>query len=289
MEAKTKETEFAVRVTFTELYNEELRDLLEAPSPGEPPKHVTIREDTDGNIVLSGLKEVDVTSPAETLAILASGQRSRATGATKMNAVSSRSHAVFTIIIEQSSREAADGCSDGDPLAYKISKFHLVDLAGRCVCVSQKPSVRLYIEYFVVLYSERQKKTQAEGERLKEAVSINRGLLALGNVINALTESTSSEAVRHIPYRDSKLTRMLQDSLGGNSKTVMIACVSPADSNFEESLNTLRYAQRARSIVNKAVINTDPNAAQLTALRTQVCVCVVRCRLSVPKVCSGVV
>lgn len=118
--------------------------------------------------------------------------------------------------------------------------------------------------------SERQKKTQAEGERLKEAVSINRGLLALGNVINALTESASSEAARHVPYRDSKLTRMLQDSLGGNSKTVMIACVSPADSNFEESLNTLRYAQRARSIVNKAVINTDPNAAQLTALRTQV-------------------
>ena len=119
--------------------------------------------------------------------------------------------------------------------------------------------------------SERQKKTQAEGERLKEAVCINKGLLALGNVINALTEPGTADGGRHIPYRDSKLTRMLQDSLGGNSKTVMIACVSPSDSNFEESLNTLRYAQRARSIQNKAVVNTDPQVAQVAALRTQVC------------------
>jgi hypothetical protein len=164
-------------------------------------------------------------------------------------------------------------CDSDDTLPdHKISKFHLVDLAG----------------------SERQKKTQATGDRFREAVFINRGLLALGNVINALTEkadsggggggggssggsgggggggTASTTVARHVPYRDSKLTRILQDSLGGNSRTLMVACVTPTDASVEESVNTLRYASRAMHIKNIAVINSDPHEAQLRALRCQV-------------------
>merc|ERR1712141_425097 len=124
--------------------------------------------------------------------------------------------------------------------------FHLVDLAG----------------------SERAKKTEAKGERFKEGVKINLGLLSLGNVISALGDDNGAKS--HIPYRDSKLTRLLQDSLGGNSHTLMMACVSPADSNLEETISTLRYADRARKIKNKPIVNKDPKAAELSRLRSQV-------------------
>lgn len=128
---------------------------------------------------------------------------------------------------------------------FMTAKFHFVDLAG----------------------SERAKKTGATGNTLKEGISINKGLLSLGNVISALTEEKSK--VLHVPYRDSKLTRILQDSLGGNSRTSMIACVSPAEFNFDESLNTLKYASRARNIKNKVVVNRDPNSALIAQLRQQ--------------------
>ncbi|XP_011916229.1 PREDICTED: chromosome-associated kinesin KIF4A isoform X2 [Cercocebus atys] len=154
-----------------------------------------------------------------------------------MNSQSSRSHAIFTISIEQ--RKKSDKNS-----SFR-SKLHLVDLAG----------------------SERQKKTKAEGDRLKEGININRGLLCLGNVISALGDDKKGGFV---PYRDSKLTRLLQDSLGGNSHTLMIACVSPADSNLEETLNTLRYADRARKIKNKPIVNIDPQTAELNHLKQQV-------------------
>jgi kinesin family protein 4/21/27 len=114
--------------------------------------------------------------------------------------------------------------------------------------------------------SERQSKTKAEGIRLKEGININLGLLALGNVISVLGEDN----IKHVPYRESKLTRLLQDSLGGNSHTVMIACASPADSNMEETLNTLRYADRARKIKNKPIVNIDPQLAELNGLRQEV-------------------
>ena len=117
-----------------------------------------------------------------------------------------------------------------------VAKFHFVDLAG----------------------SERAKRTGATGNTLKEGISINKGLLALGNVISALTEEGKKN--NHVPYRDSKLTRILQDSLGGNSRTSMIACVSPAEINCEETLNTLKYASRARNIKNKPIVNRDPNS-----------------------------
>ena len=118
--------------------------------------------------------------------------------------------------------------------------------------------------------SERQSKTKAEGLRLKEGININLGLLALGNVISILGEDNPSNKVKHVPYRESKLTRILQDSLGGNSHTVMIACASPADSNMEETLNTLRYADRARKIKNKPFVNVDPQTAEICSLRQQV-------------------
>jgi kinesin family protein 4/21/27 len=123
-----------------------------------------------------------------------------------------------------------------------VAKFHFVDLAG----------------------SERAKRTGATGSTLKEGISINKGLLALGNVIAALTEEGKKN---HVPYRDSKLTRILQDSLGGNSRTSMIACVSPAEVNFEETLNSLKYASRARNIKNAPKVNRDPNSAQIAQLR----------------------
>lgn len=175
-------------------------------------------------------------NPESTLQLMEAGNASRATGSTAMNKTSSRSHAIFTIIVEATSRD--------DTTDVTTSRFHLVDLAG----------------------SERIKRTKAEGQRLQEGIKINAGLLALGNVISALGESKPPS---HIPYRDSKLTRLLQNSLGGNSMTVMIACASPADSNTEETLNTLRYADRARKIKNKAVVNRNPQSAELARLKQE--------------------
>lgn len=151
-----------------------------------------------------------------------------------MNATSSRSHSIFTITIE-SSEMGEDGQEH-----YKVGKLHLVDLAG----------------------SERQSKTGATGDRLKEATKINLSLSALGNVISSLVDKRST----HIPYRDSKLTRLLQDSLGGNSLTLMIATLSPASYNYDETMSTLRYANRAKSIKNKPTINEDPKV--ITRLNT---------------------
>ncbi|CAB4032749.1 chromosome-associated kinesin KIF4A-like, partial [Paramuricea clavata] len=219
------------------IHNEEINDLLNQGQPDD--KGLAIRENTSGEIKINGLKEIKVNSTADMAACLEQGSASRATGATAMNTRSSRSHAIFTIVMEQ--REKA-GSRD-----FKRAKFHLVDLAG----------------------SEKAKKTQATGERFKEGVNINKGLLALGNVISALGDE-QRKVHSHVPYRDSKLTRLLQDSLGGNSNTVMVACVSPADSNMEETHNTLKYADRARKIKNKPVVNRDPAAAELSKLRQQV-------------------
>ena len=208
-----------------ELYNEQLFDLLSS-KPRREDTIVELREDGIKGIKIPGLTEVEISSVADTMAILEKASEGRVTAATAMNARSSRSHAIFTLTIEVRAK--------GDTKAMTVSKFHLVDLAG----------------------SERQKKTKAKGDRLKEGININMGLLSLGNVISALGEENRG-ANSHIPYRDSKLTRLLQDSLGGNSHTLMIACVSPADSNLEETLSTLRYADRARKIKNKPIINRD--------------------------------
>jgi hypothetical protein len=207
-----------LRVSFLEIYNEELKDLLH---PGANSKKVAVRENSEGGIVLVGIKEEVVASAEETFRCLENGCLARTTGSTRMNQESSRSHAIFTLTFEQR-RDAAEGSIP----EYITSKFHLVDLAG----------------------SERNKRTGTVGGRFKESVAINGGLLALGNVISALGDEKKRRRIGHVPYRESKLTRILQDSLGGNANTVMIACVSPADSSFEETLNALKYANRARNI-----------------------------------------
>jgi len=171
-----------------------------------------------------------------------------------MNAHSSRSHAIFTIYLSQEVQNGKNSSefkyslfdSDSGDIELLNSKFHFVDLAG----------------------SERLKKTQAIGQRMREGININSGLLALGNVISALGDPKRCGG--HIPFRDSKITRLLQDSLGGNSQTLMLACISPAESNYDESLNTLRYASRARNIKNKPVVNRDSESAKVIELNQRI-------------------
>ncbi|XP_011144099.1 chromosome-associated kinesin KIF4 [Harpegnathos saltator] len=228
---KSKEDwNFKVVVSFMELYQEQLYDLLSDKQRNQ--SIVDIREDGK-SIKVTGLTEKEVTNAQETLECLNQGSIGRITGATAMNAHSSRSHAIFTICIRQQKKD--------DPNTATVAKFHLVDLAG----------------------SERSKKTQATGERFKEGININKGLLALGNVISQLGDGASGS---YIGYRDSKLTRLLQESLGGNSMTLMVACISPADYNLDETLSTLRYADRARKIKNKPVVNQDQKTAEINRL-----------------------
>ncbi|KAI9229049.1 MAG: P-loop containing nucleoside triphosphate hydrolase protein, partial [Piptocephalis tieghemiana] len=218
---------YQVRVSFLEIYNEDLIDLLSGADRDGPRPPITIREDTRGKIIWTGVREVRVDSAEDVLAQLDAGSRIRQVGATDMNSVSSRSHAIFSLTLRQ---ENPGPGADGEWVVLQ-SKFHFVDLAG----------------------SERLKRTNAVGDRAKEGISINAGLSALGNVISVLGDPTKKSL--HVPYRDSKLTRLLQDSLGGNSRTLMIACVSPAASNITETVNTLKYANRARNIKNKATLN----------------------------------
>lgn len=226
----SSETRYLALLSYLEIYNERLRDLLQDDS-GET---LTLKEDpTRGIYVAGGLREVTVKDAAECAALVHQGDQRRALAATKMNAVSSRSHAVLTLSLE------AIAINDDDKRGNVIrrGRLHLVDLAG----------------------SERQTRTGATGDRLKEAASINLSLSALGNVISALAAGNG----RHVPYRDSKLTRLLRDSLGGNARTLMIVCVSPSDIDAEETLSTLRYAARARCIKNKPIVNEDPKDALL--------------------------
>ena len=245
------DTEFMVRVSFLEIYNETIKDLL---SPSTSTKTIHIREDEKKGIILVGIKEELVTSFDDMIGCLEAGSLYRTVGSTLMNEVSSRSHSIFTIFLDQRLKvkgeevSAEETAPSGSDQSYMTAKFHLVDLAG----------------------SERTKRTGAVGVRFKEAVQINCGLLALGNVISALGDEKKKAHITHVPYRDSKLTRLLQDSLGGNSRTLMVACVSPADSNFEETLNTLKYANRARNIKNKPVVNRDPHTMQLDQLRNEI-------------------
>ena len=242
----------SIRVGFIEIHKEEIRDLLSSSANAKKMVQtmITLREDADGAICLNGGSEIEVKDENEMAELLSSGAKTRVTGSTNMNKTSSRSHAIFTIYLERRSTSPESSSK------VTLAKLHLVDLAG----------------------SERQKRTKAEGKRLQEGIDINKGLLALGNVISALGDDTRQAANGHIPYRDSKLTRVLQDSLGGNSQTVFIACASPADSNTEETLNTLKYANRARNIKNMVRENKEEAStaelsrckAQLAAMRSQV-------------------
>ncbi|WWD17351.1 hypothetical protein CI109_101792 [Kwoniella shandongensis] len=282
------------RLSFLELYNEEIIDLLSGTGVA-----ITIREERDGRIVWAGVREVKVKTLAEVMNLLQEGSERRKTGETTMNASSSRSHAIFSLTLVQKKRSGAvalptpsrsetptrqlrrpsstigfpgassaastrsptpstprggppssfgrmapsrpasmmlgaplgNGGGGGDEYVILTSKFNMVDLAG----------------------SERLKRTAAQGDRMKEGISINSGLSALGNVISTLSDPNKARG--HIPYRDSKLTRMLQDSIGGNALTTMIACVSPIEANIGETINTIKYASRARNIRNVSKIN----------------------------------
>uniref|UniRef100_A0A2K5XZ91 Kinesin family member 27 n=1 Tax=Mandrillus leucophaeus TaxID=9568 RepID=A0A2K5XZ91_MANLE len=237
-------TDFNVKVSYIEVYKEDLRDLLELETSM---KDLHIREDEKGNTVIVGAKECHVESADEVMSLLETGNAARHTGTTQMNEHSSRSHAIFTISICQVHKnvEAAEDGSWYSP-RHIVSKFHFVDLAG----------------------SERVTKTGNTGERFKESIQINSGLLALGNVISALGDPRRKSS--HIPYRDAKITRLLKDSLGGSAKTVMITCVSPSSSNFDESLNSLKYANRARNIRNKPTVNFSPESDRIDEMEFEI-------------------
>ncbi|XP_049819239.1 chromosome-associated kinesin KIF4-like isoform X2 [Aethina tumida] len=226
-----------IKVSFVELYQEMLYDLL----AGKPREQcvLDIREDVSKGNYIPGLTQIPVVNARQVIALLAQGSIGRVTGSTNMNSQSSRSHAIFTLNISIHHKS-----EDGDNNI--TAKLHLVDLAG----------------------SERPKKTGAVGNTFKEGCNINKGLFVLGNVISCLGDENKAGAF--VPYRDSNLTRLLKDSLGGNSITLMIACVSPADYNSEETVSTLRYADRAKQIKNKPVINQDPHIAQICKLKSTI-------------------
>ncbi|KAM3926337.1 kinesin-like protein KIF21A isoform 4-T4 [Leptodactylus fuscus] len=253
--------DFKVNAQFLELYNEEVLDLFDSTrdiDARNKKSNIKIHEDSNGGIYTVGVTTRNVASEAEMMQCLKLGALSRTTASTQMNVQSSRSHAIFTVHLCQTrvcqkidteddlDNRITSESTDMNEFETLTAKFHFVDLAG----------------------SERLKRTGATGDRAKEGISINCGLLALGNVISALGDK--SKKVTHVPYRDSKLTRLLQDSLGGNSQTVMIACVSPSDRDFMETLNTLKYANRARNIKNKVMVNQDRTSQQINALRNEI-------------------
>ncbi|XP_072684111.1 kinesin-like protein KIF17 isoform X4 [Canis lupus baileyi] len=227
-------TKFLVRASYLEIYNEDVRDLLGADTK----QKLELKEHPEKGVYVKGLSMHTVHNVAQCERVMEAGWKNRSVGYTLMNKDSSRSHSIFTISIE------IYAVDERGKDHLRAGKLNLVDLAG----------------------SERQSKTGATGERLKEATKINLSLSALGNVISALVDGRC----KHIPYRDSKLTRLLQDSLGGNTKTLMVACLSPADNNYDETLSTLRYANRAKSIKNKPRINEDPKDALLREYQEEI-------------------
>jgi kinesin family protein 3/17 len=231
----TKNIEFLIRCSYLELYNEEIRDLLIDP---KLTVKCELHEDPNKGVYVKGLTDVVVESPEDLHKMLDKGLSNRTVASTLMNSESSRSHSVFTIIVEMSTKDEMTGKD-----MLRVGKLNLVDLAG----------------------SERAKKTGATDKTLKEGIKINLSLTALGNVISALAEGG-----KFVPYRDSKLTRLLQDSLGGNTKTMMVAAISPADYNYEETLSTLRYANRAKNIKNKPKINEDPKDAMIREFKAEI-------------------
>ncbi|KRY33907.1 Kinesin-like protein [Trichinella spiralis] len=239
--------QFSVEVSYMEIYCERVRDLLN-------PKNTTnlrVREHPLMGPYVEDLTKLAVTTYEDIANLIDEGNKSRTVAATNMNETSSRSHAVFTLVVTQRRHD-----SETDLNTEKVSRICLVDLAG----------------------SERADSTGAEGIRLKEGANINKSLTTLGKVISALAEMSSQSGsiakkkrkADFIPYRDSVLTWILRENLGGNSKTAMIAAISPADINYEETLSTLRYADRAKKIVCRAVVNEDPNAKIIRELKSEV-------------------
>ncbi|KAG2392692.1 hypothetical protein C9374_011417 [Naegleria lovaniensis] len=226
-----EKTDITIKASYLEIYNENILDLL---NPHSSRVQYDIREDKVKGIYVNNLIERPITNDGELNDILEEGAGRRTVGETKMNEVSSRSHSVLTISMEQIDK------GDDDGFSLRTNKIALVDLAG----------------------SERAGATEATGDRLKEGAKINMSLSMLGNVINALVKKSN-----FVPYRNSKLTRLLKDSIGGNSYTLLVTCVSPADVNAEESLSTLYFADRAKQIKNKLKISRgDPRLEKIAEL-----------------------
>ncbi|XP_072314010.1 kinesin-like protein KIF3B [Eucyclogobius newberryi] len=232
--SRTHGQKYLVRSSYLEIYREEIRDLLCKDNSAR----LELKESPDSGVYVGGLSTVVTKNAQEIEHVMRLGNQSRSVGFTRMNERSSRSHAIFVVTVE---------CSEPGPDGeerIRVGKLNMVDLAG----------------------SERQSRTGAGGARLKEAAKINLSLSALGNVISALVDARST----HVPYRDSKLTRLLQDSLGGNAKTVMLATVGPSHRCYAETLATLRYASRAKNIKNKPRVNEDPKDALLREFQAEI-------------------
>lgn len=243
---------YQIKVSFLEIYNEMIRDLLIISNDV-----LDLREDAQQGIHVAGLSVIDVDSPEEVMDLLFFGNANRTQEATLVNETSSRSHAVLEIQVAQKDR--AEGVEED----INIGKLSMIDLAG----------------------SERAARTQNRGQRMVEGAAINRSLLSLGNCINALVENAEKGTHHHIPYRDSKLTRLLKDSLGGNSRTVMIANISPSDLCYEDTNNTLKYANRAKNIkttVMKNVRHVEHHISEYTKIISQLKdeICDLKIRLS---------
>ncbi|XP_038602461.1 kinesin-like protein KIF1B isoform X3 [Tachyglossus aculeatus] len=241
-----EEMSYSVEVSYMEIYCERVRDLLNPKNKG----NLRVREHPLLGPYVEDLSKLAVTSYTDIADLMDAGNKARTVAATNMNETSSRSHAVFTIVFTQKKHD-----SETDLSTEKVSKISLVDLAG----------------------SERADSTGAKGTRLKEGANINKSLTTLGKVISALAEvdnctskSKKKKKTDFIPYRDSVLTWLLRENLGGNSRTAMVAALSPADINYDETLSTLRYADRAKQIKCNAVINEDPNAKLVRELKEEV-------------------
>ncbi|KAL0268806.1 UNVERIFIED_CONTAM: hypothetical protein PYX00_010619 [Menopon gallinae] len=240
---ESSELSYKVEVSYMEIYNERVHDLLD-PKPNK--QSLKVREHNVLGPYVDGLSQLAVTSFQDIDNLMTEGNKSRTVAATNMNSESSRSHAVFSVILTQTLTDTQSGVT-----GEKVSRMSLVDLAG----------------------SERAVKTGAVGDRLKEGSNINKSLTTLGIVISKLADQSNpanKNKDKFVPYRDSVLTWLLKDNLGGNSKTVMVATISPSVDNYEETLSTLRYADRAKRIVNHAVVNEDPNARIIRELRQEV-------------------
>ncbi|XP_036437019.1 kinesin-like protein KIF3C isoform X1 [Colossoma macropomum] len=234
--SRSQNQQYLVRASYLEIYQEEIRDLLAESK--EQGRKLELKESPESGVYVRDLSSFVTKNVKEIEHVMNAGNRARSVGFTNMNEHSSRSHAIFTITVE-CGQPGPDGRSH-----IRVGKLNLVDLAG----------------------SERQAKTGVRGERLKEAAKINLSLSALGNVISALVDGRSS----HVPYRDSKLTRLLRDSLGGNAKTIMVATLGPASCCYEETLTTLRYASRAKNIKNVPRVNEDPKDALLREFQQEI-------------------
>ncbi|GMI24550.1 hypothetical protein TeGR_g5532, partial [Tetraparma gracilis] len=236
--SEEKTVDFQVTCSYVEIYNEVIHDLLNPSS-----KALTIRESPDAGVYIQGVSEVVCHDSGAIMQLLAQGASVRRVAETQMNSESSRSHSVLTLTV---GRRTVEKTEEKTREVMLSSRVNLVDLAG----------------------SERADKTGATGATLKEGAAINKSLMTLGAVINALGELSKGKKV-HVPYRDSKLTRLLQESLGGNSSTLMVAALSPADYNHDETLTTLQYAQRVKMVENKVVKNEDVQEKMIRELKEE--------------------